>query len=58
MKSTIIFSLFLVGISGGNAFAIPCASTYEEYRKDLISNEYTPITCQVKKEYPKASCVA
>ena len=51
MKSTIIFSLFLVGISGGNAFAIPCASTYEEYRKDLISNHYQPVECTVKNEY-------
>ena len=51
MKASIISSLFLIGIGAGNAFAIPCALTYEEYRKDLIANEYTPIKCQVKKEY-------
>ena len=47
----IISSLFLIGITADNAFAIPCASTYEHYRKDLIANEYIPIKCQVKNEY-------
>ena len=51
MKIPLFASLLLLTTSTGNGFAIPCASTYEEYRKDLISNEYTPITCKVKKEY-------
>ena len=50
MRATLT-TLIGIFISGNSAFAIPCASTYEDYRKDLIANEYTPIKCQVKNEY-------
>ena len=47
----ILITPIAILIFGNSAFAIPCASTYEDYRKDLIANEYTPIKCQVKNEY-------
>ena len=47
----ILTALLGIFISGSSAVAIPCANTDEDYRKDLIANEYTPIKCQVKNEY-------
>ena len=47
----ILTALIGILISGRSAVAIPCANTYESYRKDLIASEYIPIKCQVKNEY-------
>ena len=38
----IISALFLCG---GDAFAIPCAVSYEKYRKELIKSGAIPIKC-------------
>ena len=58
MKNIFITSLFGLGIaSGGNAFALPCAQSYGNYRETLISQKYQLLPCSNEnaqdKKYPE-----
>ena len=48
MKRIFIATTALL-LSTSNAFALPCATTYEVYREKLISDGYQPIGCKKLK---------
>ena len=54
MKRSITTSIssivMCVSIGAGNAFGIPCATTYELYRDELLADGFTPVPCKKLNE--------